>query len=196
MVCFILFQSFSSIFYSFHLLRNRNGFIKRKDVCFIISFRFTLFRNEHISNFLVCFILFQSFSSITYSFHLFGNRNGFIKKKKKMYVSSFYFVSPCFVTRIFQIFWSVSSCFRVFPLYLIHFVCYKTEMGLYIKNVCFIVSFRFTLFRNEHISNFLVCFILFQSFSYISYSFHLLRNRNGFIFQKRCMFHRFILFHL
>ena len=98
-VCFILFQSFSSISYSFHLLRNRNGFIKKKDVCFI---PFHSVSNEHISNFLVCFILFQSFSSISYSFHLLRNRNGFIKK----------------------------------------------------KDVCFIVSFRFILFHNEHISNF------------------------------------------
>ena len=63
------------LYYSFHLLPNRNGFIKKKDVCFIFSFRFTLFRNEHI-------------------------------------------------------FWSVTSCFRDFPLYLIHFICYETEMGL------------------------------------------------------------------
>ena len=36
------------------------------------------------------------------------------------------------------------------------------------KDECFIVSFLFTLFRNEHILNFLFCFSLFQSFSYIS----------------------------
>ena len=100
LVCFILFQSFSSISYSFHLLRNRNGFIKKKDVCFIVSFRFTLFRNEHISNFLVSFILFQRFSTIFYSFHLLQNRNGFIEKKK-MNVSSFHFISICFVMSIF-----------------------------------------------------------------------------------------------
>ena len=139
LVGYILFQSFSSISYSFHLLRNRNGFIKKKDVCFIVSFHFILFCNEHISNCLVCYILFQSFSSISYLFHLLRNRNGFIKK----------------------------SC----------------------------MFHRFIPFRNEHISNFLVCFILFQSFSYISYSFHLLRNRNGFIKKKRCMFHCYILFH-
>ena len=131
LVCYILFQSFSSISYSFHLLRNRNGFIKKKDVCFIVSFRFILFRNEHISNCLVCYILFQSFSSISYLFHLLQNRNGFIKK----------------------------SC----------------------------MFHHFIPFRNEHISNFLVCFILFQSFSYISFGlFHpvsqfFLYNRNGFI---------------
>ena len=104
------------LYYSFHLLPNRNGFMKKKDVCFIVSFPFTLFCYEHISNFLVCYILFQRFSSISYSFHLLRNRNGFIKK----------------------------------------------------KDVCFIVSFRFTLFCNEHISNCLVCFILFQSFHYRS----------------------------
>ena len=52
------------------------------------------------------------------------------KKKKKMYVSSFHFVSLCFVTSIFQIVWSVTSCFRVFPMYLNRFICYGTEMGL------------------------------------------------------------------
>ena len=100
---------------------------KKKNVCFIVSLRFTLFRNELCL--LVCYILFQRFSSISYSFHLLRNRNGFIKKKK-MYVSSFHFVSLCFVTSIFQIVWSVTSCFRDFPLYLIRFICYETEMGL------------------------------------------------------------------
>ena len=73
------------------------------------------------------------------------------KKKKKMYVSLFHFVSLCFLTSIFQIVWSVSSCFRVFLKYLNRFICYETEMGLYKKkkDVCFIVTFRFTLFRNE-----------------------------------------------
>ena len=52
------------------------------------------------------------------------------KKKKRKYVSSFHSVSLCFVTSIFQIFWSVSSCFTDFPLYLICFICYETEMGL------------------------------------------------------------------
>ena len=99
-----------------------------------------------------------------------------------MYVSSFHSVSPCFVTSFEQVFWSVTSCFRVFLIYLVRFICYETEMGLYKKkDECFIVSFRFTLFRNEHILNFLVCFILFQRFSSISYWFHLLRNRNGLI---------------
>ena len=89
---------------------------KKKDVCFIVSFRFTLFRNRHNSNFLVCFILFHRFSTISYSFHLLRNRNGLIIKKRWM--------------------------FHRFIL--------------------------FTLFRNELILNFLVCYILFQSFSYIS----------------------------
>ena len=127
MICFILFQRFSSISFSVHLLQNRNGFIK-KSICFIVTLCYTLFCNEHISNCLVCYILFQSFSSISYSFHLVRNRNGFIKKK--MYVSLFHFITFCYVTSIFQIFWSVSSCFRVFPIYLIRFICYKTEMDL------------------------------------------------------------------
>ena len=50
-----------------------------------------------------------------------------------MYVSLFHSVSLCFVTSIFQIVWSVTSCFRDFPLYLICFICYETEMGLYKK---------------------------------------------------------------
>ena len=143
-VCFILFQRFSYISYSFHFLRNRNGFIKKKDVCFIVSFRFTLFRNEHISNFLVCFILFQSFSYISYSFHLLRNRNGFIKKKDVCFIVSFRFI--LFRNRIEQVFWSVSSCFRVFPIYLIRFICYEIEMGLLKKYICFIISLCFTLF--------------------------------------------------
>ena len=120
------FRDFPYISYLFHLLRNRNGFMKKK---MYVSFRYILLRNEHISNFLVCFFLFQSFSYISYSFHLLQNRNGFIKKTK-MYVSLFHFISLCLVTSIFQIVRSVSSCFRDFPRYLIRFICYKTEMGL------------------------------------------------------------------
>ena len=146
--CFVtsfeqVFWSVSSCFRDFpvYLIRficyeTEMGLLKKKDVCLIVSFRFTLFHNEHISNFLVCFILFQSFSYISYSFHLLLKRNGFIKKKKKkMYVSSFHSVSPCFVTSFEQFFWSVSSCFRVFPLYLIRFICYETEM-VYKKKSC------------------------------------------------------------
>ena len=98
---------------------------------------------------------------------------------------------------IFKIFWSVSSYFSVFPIYLIRFICYETEMGLKKKkkDVCYVVSFHFTLFCNEHISKFLVCFILFQSFLYISYSFHLLRNRNGFIKKMKMYVSRFISLH-
>ena len=133
-----------------HLLRNRNGFLKKKkkDVCFIVSFRFTLFRNKHISNFLVSFILFQRFSTISYSFHLLRNRNGFIKKP--MYVSLFHSLSACFVTSFEQVFWSVTSCFRVFLIYLNRFICYETEMGLSKKqmyvslfhsvSLCFVTS--------------------------------------------------------
>ena len=50
-------------------------------------------------------------------------------KKKKDDVSSFHFVSPCFVTSFEQVFWFVTSCFRVFPIYLNRFICYETEMG-------------------------------------------------------------------
>ena len=60
----------------------------------------------------------------------FVTKQKWVYKKKKMYVSLFHFVSLCFVTSIFQIVWSVTSCFRDFPLYLIRFICYETEMGL------------------------------------------------------------------
>ena len=60
----------------------------------------------------------------------FVTKQKWVYKKKMMYVPSFHSVSFCFVTSIFQIFWSVSSCFRDFPLYLICFICYETEMGL------------------------------------------------------------------
>ena len=89
---------------------------KKKDECFIVSFRFTLFCNEHILNFLVCFILFQRFSSISYWFHLLRNRNGLIKKK-------------CLAK----------------------------------KSICFIVTLRYTLFRNKHWPRCLNCFILFRN---------------------------------
>ena len=95
-----------------------------------VSFCFTLFRYELILNFLVCFILFQGFHYISLSFHLLRNRNGFIKKKKKDDVSLLHFVSPCFVTSFEQVFWSVTSCFSVFPIYLNRFICYETEMAL------------------------------------------------------------------
>ena len=68
------------------------------------------------------------------------------------YVSSFHSFSLCFVTSIFQIFWSVSSFFRVFPIYFNRFICYETEMGLYKKKMyvssfhsvspCFVTSFE------------------------------------------------------
>ena len=83
--------------------------------------RFTVFRNEHISNVLVCFIPFQSFLYISSLFHLLWNglikkRNGLIKKNKiswlrKVSVSLLRFVSPCFVTSTDQGVWTVSSCF-------------------------------------------------------------------------------------
>ena len=115
---------------------------KKKDVCLIVSFCFILFCNKHWTSLLVSFILFQSFSFISYSIHLLRNRNGFIKKKM-MYVSLFHFISLCFVMSIFQNFWSVSSCFKVFPIYLICFICYETEMGLYKKKRCYVSLFHF-----------------------------------------------------
>ena len=128
---------------------------------------------------IILYILFVSFVT----------KQKWVYKKKKMYVSLFHFVSPCFVTSFEQVFWSVTSCFRVFLIYLNRFICYETEMGFLKKKGCiFIVSFRFTLFRNEYISNFLVSFILFQRYSTISYSFHLLQNRNGFIIKKDVCF--------
>ena len=84
---YILFVSF--------VTKQKWVYIKKKDVCFIVSFRFTLFRNEHISDCLVCYILFQRFSSTSYSFHLLRNRNGLIKKVS---VSLLHYVTPCFVT--------------------------------------------------------------------------------------------------
>ena len=136
-----------------------------------------------------CFILFQFFLYILIVSFVTKQKWVYKKKKKKKYVSSFHFVSPCFVMSIFQIFWSVSSCFRIFPMYLNRFFVMK-QKWVYNKkeNKKMYVSFRFILFLNEHNSNFLVCFILFQSFSYISYSFHLLRNRNGFKKKKDVCF--------
>ena len=60
----------------------------------------------------------------------FVTKQKWVYKKKKMYVSSFHSVSPCFVTIFEHLFWSVTSCFRDFPVYLIRFICYETEMGL------------------------------------------------------------------
>ena len=48
---------------------------------------------------------------------------------KKDDVSLLHFVTPCFVTSFEQFFWTVTSCFRVFPIYLNRFICYETEMG-------------------------------------------------------------------
>ena len=98
---------------------------------------------------------------------------------RKVSVSLLHFVSPCFVTSTDLGVWTVSSCFRVFPIYLIRFICYETEMGLLKKYICFIVSYRFALFRNKHWPWFLVCYILFQSFLYISRSLHLFETEMG-----------------
>ena len=53
-----------------------------------------------------------------------------LQKKKKDDVSLLHFVTPCFVTSFVQFFWTVTSCFRVFPIYLNRFICYETERGL------------------------------------------------------------------
>ena len=156
------------------MLRNRNVFFKKKkkkkDVCCIVSFRFTVFRNKHISNFFVCFILFQRFSTISYSFHLLRNRNGFIKKKTCMFhrFIPFHPVSKRALNKSFGLLHPVSEFF----LYILIVSFVTKQKWVYKKrkkkkkDVCFIVSFCFTLFRNEHILNFLVYFIL--SFPYIS----------------------------
>ena len=124
------FRVFSYISYSFHLLRNGNGFIKKKKMyvssfhsispCFVTSFEQVFWS---VSS---CFRVFPLY---LIRFICYETEMG-LWNKKKMYVLSFLFVSLCFVTSIFQIVWSVSSCFRDFPLYLIRFICYKTEMGL------------------------------------------------------------------
>ena len=82
----------------------------------------------------------------------FVTKQKWVYKKKNMYVSSFHSISPCFVTSFEQVFWSVTSCFRVFPIYLNPFICYETEKGLYKKKMylsllhfvspCFVTSFE------------------------------------------------------
>ena len=86
----------------------------------------------------------------------------FVKKqkwldKKKVSISSFHFVSPCFVTSFDQ----GVGLFHIFYLL-------RNRNGFIRKSICFIVSFSFALFSNEQRPRFLVCFILFQSFPYIS----------------------------
>ena len=63
--------------------------------------------------------------SLFYSFHLLPNRNG-LKKFERLRivsVSSFHFVSPCFATSLDQSCRFVSSCFRIFPIYLMRIIC-------------------------------------------------------------------------
>ena len=126
------------------------GSYKKKDECFIVSFRFTLIRNEHISKCLVCYILFQRFSSISYSFHLLRNRNGFIKKSICFIVTSRYTLFRnkhwprclnCYILfrnkwnewnrpsvritfGLFHLFHSFSVHFRVFLIYFNCFICF------------------------------------------------------------------------
>ena len=148
LVCFILFQRFSTISYSFHLLQNRNGFIKKN--MYVSSFH----------SFSPCFVTSfeQVFWSVTSCFRVFlihlnrlfvTKQKWVYKKKKKMYVSSFHSVSLCFVTSIFQIFWSVSSCFRVFPIY--HLLRNRNgfikKKNMYVSSFhsvspCFVTSFE------------------------------------------------------
>ena len=74
---------------------------KKKDVCFIVSFHFTLFSNEHISK---LFGLLHPVSEIFLCilFVSFVTKQKLVyKKKKKLYVSLFHFVSLCFVMSIF-----------------------------------------------------------------------------------------------
>ena len=90
-----------------------------------------------------------------------------------MNVSSFYFVLLCFVTSICQIFGLFHPVSEFFLYILFVSFVTKQKWGYEKKkkkkyDVCFIVSFRFTLFRKELISIVLVSFILFKSFSYIS----------------------------
>ena len=108
---------------------------------------------------------------MSYTFHLLRNRNGFIEKKR-VYVSLFHFVTFCYVTSIFQIFWSVSSCFRVFPIYLIRFICYETDMGLkkmmYVSlfhsiSPCFVTSLNKSFGLLHPVSE-IFLYILFVSF--------------------------------
>ena len=123
---------------------------KKKEECFIVTFRFTLFRNKLWTSLLVCFILFQRFSSISYLFHLLRNRNGLIKKNawlRKVSVSLLHYVTPCFVTSTDQGVWTVSSCFVTNET---HETDHQWELLL----VCFI------------------CFILFQSI--LEYSLYIL----------------------
>ena len=54
----------------------------------------------------------------------FVTKQEWVYTKKKMYVSSFHSVSPCFVTSFEQVFCTVTSCFRVF-LYIL-FVSFVT----------------------------------------------------------------------
>ena len=145
--CYILFQGFSYIFYSFHLLRNRNGFIKKKDECFIVSFRFSLFCNEHILNFSSCF---RDFPLYLIGFICYETEMGLWKKNawlRKVSVSLLHYVTPCLVTSTDQGVWTVSSCFVTNETN-------ETDHQWELLLVCFI------------------CFILFQSI--LEYSLYIL----------------------
>ena len=86
-----------------------------------------------------------------------------------MYVSSFHSVSPCFVTSFEQVFCTVTSCLvtnetnetdHQWELLLVCFIC---PYILAKKSICFIVTLRYTLFRNKHWPRCLNCFILFRN---------------------------------
>ena len=86
-------------------------------------------------------------------------------KKKKMYVSLFHSVSLCFLTSIFQFFGLFHPVSEIFHYILfVSFVTKQKWVYRKKKDECFIVSFHFDLFRNEHILNFLVCFRVFPMY--------------------------------
>ena len=139
----------------------------KKNVCFIVSFRFTLFRNEHIFKMCILhhwgvqlilayswarpailvvgkgrggmflFLLFLHFHSCSSFFpvplfHLLYSLSSisflpFSGRRHKMTLKGWRVVKP---QHNQSINWSVTSCFRVFPIYLNRFICYETEMGL------------------------------------------------------------------
>ena len=111
-----------------HLLRNRNGLIKKK---------FERLRTVSVPLFYFVMPSFVMSTDQGCRSVSFVTQQKWVYIKKKVSVSSFHFVSPCFVTSTDQGFWSVSSCFRIFPIYHIHFICYETEMGLQKKKYLF-----------------------------------------------------------
>ena len=89
-----------------------------------------------------------------------------VYKKNKMYVSSFHFVSLCFIMSCFK-FFGLFHPVSEFFLYILIVSFVRKQKWAYKKNflakksICFIVTFRFTLFRNNHRPRCLNSFILF-----------------------------------